>query len=1086
MGSLISSLIYPFDTLRSRQKDNDDGNIDDLLYHLTLFFAFGIWTVFRRYQNARNRAIPFYHKPLEAVDPKYDSVKIPNASLESHKYMADLLPAREEEPGRDYITCFDPATGLHLDTIMADSAADIRLKIERAAHAQKSWRSTTFADRRRVVRSLKKWLVENQEVCARTACRDTGKTLIDASLGEILTTCSKMDWLIQHGETYLRPETRKANLMLCYKKSQVHYEPLGVVAAIVSWNYPLHNAWSPILAALFAGNAIVLKCSEQVLWSTRWFVGVIHACLRACDFDEDLVQLACCWPSEADALTRSATIKHITFIGSEPVGRSIAMAATENLTPVTLELGGKDPAIVLPGTDIEKWLSTWMRGIYQNAGQNCIGIERLIVHESQYDELYSLMTERVGGLRLGSALTADGVGTGVDCGSMISTQRFQALEDVIQAAGRQGAVVEYGGGRMRHPYLDQGAYFTPTVVGNANSEMEIAKRELFAPVALLMKYEEIEEAIDIANGTRYGLGASVFGPDQDQCLEVAKALECGMVSVNDFGVFYLNQDLPFGGFKASGYGRFGGPEGIRSLTNPKVIVVDRWPWLVQTSIPKALDYPIRSLSHGWACKNFGSQDDPQRYPPDLTGETLLDRLGSAGMPTMMMDIMCSVYWILFVLFGLVFIMFAVSLLGAALAGLNVIGATSANNAAPVSPLDPAHLFKRLSTSCGTSGAISCLNTTAQNNFCCFESPGGLLLQPQFWDTNPSTGPSNSWTIHGLWPDNCDGTFSQNCDSSRAYTGISSLLTNQGASDTLTFMEEFWVDINGANEQFWEAWSHEWSTHGTCLSTLHTSCLPSGSAKGAEAVAFFQTVVKLFKTLPTYDWLAAEGITPSSSQTFTLSQLTTALKNQAGVIPAIDCSGSSINQISWYFHLKGSIIDGTFVAIGEILCTQAGIVCLQRTEISPQVRIAYQHQLPFIFVEHSYLLFIFVEHSYLRSLPTKATISVLTSSGAVGGLLSAGTWSVQTPGTYTLSGTSSSFTLTSSKGRCAVQSSEFVCGSSVSTASTFSAVSSGSNMLLVFDGSTAFTADATPSGTAQETVSTGSSGSEDVTLALVST
>jgi len=129
--------------------------------------------------------------------------------------------------------------------------------------------------------------------------------------------------------------------------------------------------------------------------------------------------------------------------------------------------------------------------------------------------------------------------------------------------------------------------------------MDIAQIEMFGPIALLMPYDTIEEAIEIANGTRYALGASVFGPDKYECLDVAKQLVCGMVSINDFGVFYLNQDLPFGGTKASGYGRFGGPEGLRSLTNPKAVVVDRWPWLVQTTIPRPLDYHITSRVQAW-------------------------------------------------------------------------------------------------------------------------------------------------------------------------------------------------------------------------------------------------------------------------------------------------------------------------------------------------------------------------------------------------------------------------------------------------------------------------------------------------------
>ncbi|TFK56634.1 Aldedh-domain-containing protein [Heliocybe sulcata] len=586
--------------LRLFSGDDYDEEGTDFVTPLTIFFALGIYLVFRRYQNNRNRPIPFrWPEPREA-EPGWQSIVIENPSLESHKGMEDLMPPFRPE-GRRYITSYDPATGLHLGTIVADDPTEIQQKIEAAGAAQKEWRQTSFAQRRRVIRSLKKWLVENQESCARVACRDTGKTMIDAALGEILTTCSKMDWIINHGERYLQPERRRTNLILSYKLSEVHYEPLGVVSAIVSWNYPLHNAWSPILAGLFAGNAVVVKCSEQVIWSTQWFVGAIKECLRVCGYDPELVQLVCCWPDAAEALTTSQHIKHITFIGSEEVGRKVAQAATVHLTPVTLELGGKDPAIILQGTNIKKYASLWMRGVYQNVGQNCIGIEKLIVHSSLYPDLLEELSDRVKDLRCGAVLpqVADDYLNPVDCGAMISRDRFDHLETVIAQAQDAGATV-IGGKRHHHPYHANGAFFEPTIVGEAPEETRVVQEELFAPVALLMSFETTEEAIELANGTRYGLGASVWGPDQEECVNVAKRLECGMVSINDFGVFYLNQDLPFGGTKASGYGRFGGPEGLRSLTNPKAIVVDRWPWLIQTSIPKVLDYPIASVQQSWA------------------------------------------------------------------------------------------------------------------------------------------------------------------------------------------------------------------------------------------------------------------------------------------------------------------------------------------------------------------------------------------------------------------------------------------------------------------------------------------------------
>ncbi|KAJ7632158.1 Aldehyde/histidinol dehydrogenase [Roridomyces roridus] len=601
MSSLISLFLNPLISLSPSWSGDDDfeGSGLDIVYPLGLCFALGIWLVVSRYRKAQYAAISFTYDTPEAANAGYQSIIIDKPHLNSHLENEELAPPIVV-PGTRHVTCFDPATGLHLATLKLDDEEDIANKIALAAEAQKTWRQINFGRRRRVMRTLKKWLVENQEVCARTACRDTGKTLVDAALGEILTTCSKLGWLIDHGERALRPENRATNLALAHKKSQVHYEPLGVVAGIVSWNYPLHNSWSPIIASIFAGNAIVLKCSEHVLWSTLWFVGAIRRCLQACGHDPEIVQVVCCFPEQADALTKSPRIKHITFIGSETVGRKIAIAAIEHLTPVTLELGGKDPAIVLPDTDLEKWSSIWMRGIYQNVGQNCIGIERLIVHKSQHDALYDMLQSRVEKLRMGSVLSTseEGFVATVDCGAMISRDRFESLTNIIQEAHDEGADV-HGGAQYNHVYQDKGYYFQPTIVGPVTPEMRISQEELFAPVATLMPYDTIEEAVEIANGTRYGLGASVFGPDQDLCVKVAKQLECGMVSVNDFGVFYLNQDLPFGGIKASGYGRFGGVEGLRALTNVKAIMVDRWPALAQTDIPVVLDYPLRSLITSW-------------------------------------------------------------------------------------------------------------------------------------------------------------------------------------------------------------------------------------------------------------------------------------------------------------------------------------------------------------------------------------------------------------------------------------------------------------------------------------------------------
>jgi len=228
-----------------------------------------------------------------------------------------------------------------------------------------------------------------------------------------------------------------------------------------------------------------------------------------------------------------------------------------------------------------------------------------------------------------------------------------------------------------------------------------------------------------------------------------------------------------------------------------------------------------------------------------------------------------------------------------------------------------------SSSCSTSGPASCQNTTVETNLCCFEGQG-LIQQVQFWDTDPSTGPSDSWTIHGLWPNNCDGSYQEDCTPSRDYTDISTLLQNQGASDTLDFMNTYWVSDDESNEDFWQ---HEWDTHGTCYTTLQTSCFPSDSPEGADAVTFFETVVNLFQTLPTYTWLEQGGITPSNSKTYTLKELQSAIQSAAGVTASFDCDDKELYQIEYWFNVQGSVADGNFIAIDAYeagSCPSSGI------------------------------------------------------------------------------------------------------------------------------------------------------------------
>ncbi|GAA5878136.1 hypothetical protein JCM16303_002857 [Sporobolomyces ruberrimus] len=547
------------------------------------------------------RAAHFSWRAPVEIQSDWSSTVISNPSIHSHLETPSLLPSSSKSDSkRSHITGYAPASAQHLATIPSASADEIRDKIGKAVEAQKGWKTSSWARRRRVLRTLLEFTVNEMEALAKMASRDSGKTLVDAAFGEILTTCEKLRWTIANGQDCLKPDYRSTNLLLAHKVSKVVYEPLGVVAAIVSWNYPIHNALSPIIAALFSGNAIVVKPSENVAWSSLHIIEAVRACLAACGEDSELVQIAVTLPDSVEALTGDPRIKHITFIGSEEIGKKVALKAAEVGTPVLLELGGKDPAVILPSADVKFFMNTWMRAVFQAASQNCIGAERFLVHSSLYDSFVSEATTRIKDLKLGDVLSTDANEKQIDVGAMVTDRLFDQLEGLIKDAVEKGARCLVGGKRADPNVVGAGHYFEPTLLVDVKPDMAIAQQEIFAPVMTVLKFDTLDEAVEIANGTRYGLGASVFGKDKRECRYVMDRLECGMVCSNDFGVFYLNQSLPFGGAKASGNaGRFAGQEGLRGLCNLKAVTEDRLHGIVQTGIPPLLSYPIKSGKGAW-------------------------------------------------------------------------------------------------------------------------------------------------------------------------------------------------------------------------------------------------------------------------------------------------------------------------------------------------------------------------------------------------------------------------------------------------------------------------------------------------------
>ncbi|KAI7943461.1 hypothetical protein MJO28_010989 [Puccinia striiformis f. sp. tritici] len=216
------------------------------------------------------------------------------------------------------------------------------------------------------------------------------------------------------------------------------------------------------------------------------------------------------------------------------------------------------------------------------------------------------------------------------------------------------------------------------------------------------------------------------------------------------------------------------------------------------------------------------------------------------------------------------------------------------------------------------------------NACCTNTPGGQLLLTQFWDSHPATGPTDSWTIHGLWPDNCDGTYEASCDSSRQYHNITQILQEGGGKEALTFMQKYWKDQHGNDESFWQ---HEWAKHGTCISTLEPHCLGPEYKPQSEVVTFFNRTVSLFKSLPTHEWLKAAKIEPSSTTTYTLDQLQAVAKEHTGQEAVWNCRGHSLNEVWWHFNTIGKVADGEFVHASPVgprsTCPYKGIQYLPK-------------------------------------------------------------------------------------------------------------------------------------------------------------
>ncbi|TIA62956.1 ribonuclease-like protein T2 [Aureobasidium pullulans] len=343
--------------------------------------------------------------------------------------------------------------------------------------------------------------------------------------------------------------------------------------------------------------------------------------------------------------------------------------------------------------------------------------------------------------------------------------------------------------------------------------------------------------------------------------------------------------------------------------------------------------------------------------------------------------------------------------------------------------------------------LSCHNQTAIEDLCCFNYPGGQMLQTQFWDTNPPTGPEDAWTIHGLWPDRCDGSYEANCDDKRAYHNIRDILESFGATDLLSNMTTYWKDYKGQDENLW---MHEWAKHGTCVSTLNPSCYSSSYRPKEEVVDYFAAAVSLYQQRPTYEWLMDAGIEPSTSKSYTRAEIQDALESRHGKPVTLGCKGGKFDEVWYHFEVRGSVQTGEFVAAdpdgGKSTCPYSGIRYPPKGRSVPAPT---------------------ASHTRTRTHVPEPTgppfsgtghLKVLTQGKNNGIVIGIGKWYQKgTPAQFRATQHEDGFTLASRKGKCAVVQGMFGCGPKINDPTVFA--SDGSS--LSFNGSTTFYAKGEP-------------------------
>jgi succinate-semialdehyde dehydrogenase / glutarate-semialdehyde dehydrogenase len=479
-----------------------------------------------------------------------------------HAYL-ERLAARVTTAGgeREEIEIEKPATGELLATVPRCTPEDVEHAVERARSAQRRWRETSWDERRRILLRYHDLVLGRQDEILDVIQLESGKARRHA-YEEILDAALVARYYARSGERHLKTRRRRGAFPLLTATWE-HRHPVGVVGVIAPWNYPLTLSISDAVPAIAAGNAVVIKTDTQTPFSA--LAGA--ALLEEAGLPPDVLQVIAGSGSELgpELIDR---VDYVMFTGSTQVGRQVASQAAERLIPSSMELGGKNAMIVLEDAPLERTVEGAERALFSNAGQLCISIERLYVHEAIADELTSRLVERVEKMKLGFALDY-----GDDMGSLISEKQLDTVREHVEDAVDKGATV-LTGGRARP---DVGPYFhEPTLIADVREGMTLFADETFGPVVAVSRFGSDDEAVERANASRFGLNFSLWTGDTERGRRLASRLEAGTVNVNEGYIStWGSVDSPMGGMKDSGLGRRHGAVGITKYTEAQTISVQR-------------------------------------------------------------------------------------------------------------------------------------------------------------------------------------------------------------------------------------------------------------------------------------------------------------------------------------------------------------------------------------------------------------------------------------------------------------------------------------------------------------------------------